>query len=320
MQLPLRRLLLIIGLCVASTWTAEGQSTPGVRDGVALMQQGRLEEARAIFQSVLQRDPQNQQAQDQAVAATERLALEQRAGNHTVDALQELMDGQKLVPSSARLAYDIGILEDEMQLYPEAARALETAKQLHMDDPMLLYAMARVQMDAGQLETAAQTMQQYLQVRPGDASAHFGLGRIYQIGMKFDKAVPEFQESIRLQPVQSEAWYQLGDIALKQHEFDEALTDFNHTLERNPRHGGALAGSGECLFREKQYEKALEFLDRAIAAAPDYQTGHYYRGLTLARLGRKEESEKELATATALADAENKKSATRYQLTVTGQP
>jgi tetratricopeptide (TPR) repeat protein len=138
--------------------------------------------------------------------------------------------------------------------------------------------------------------------------------------LQFDKAVAEFQESIRLQPAQSEAWYQLGDIALKQQQFEQALTDFGHTLDRNPRHGGALAGSGEALFREKQYEKALDFLDRAIAAAPDYQTGHYYRGLTLSRLGRKQDSEKELATAAALADAENKKSATRYQLTMPNQP
>jgi tetratricopeptide (TPR) repeat protein len=320
MRISLRPSLLVVCLSVAAAWPAGGQSTPGVQDGIVLMQQGRVAEARAIFESVLERDPQNQQAQDQEVAATERLALEQRGGNHMVEALQLLMDGQKAVPASARLAYDIGILEDEMQLYPEAAKALETAQQLHMDDPMLLYAMARVQMDAGQLEKAAQTMQQYLQQRPGDASAHFGLGRIYQIGMQFDKATAEFQESIRLQPVQSEAWYQLGDVALKQRQFEEALTDFGKTLERNPHHGGALAGSGEALFREKQYEKALDFLDRAIAVAPDYQTGHYYRGLTLARLGRKEESEKELATAASLADAENKKSATRYQLTRTTQP
>jgi tetratricopeptide (TPR) repeat protein len=320
MRICLRQSLPVLCLSVAAVCPAPAQSARGVEDGIALMQQGHVAEARTIFESILERDPQNQQAQNQEVAATERLALEQRAGNHMVEALQALMDGQKAVPTSASLAYDIGILEDEMQLYPEAARALETAQQLHMDDPMLLYAMARVQMDAGQLETAAQTMQQYLGQRPGDASAHFGLGRIYQIGMQFDKATAEFQESIRLQPAQSEAWYQLGDVALKQRQFEESLTDFGHTLERNPHHGGALAGSGEALFREKQYEKALDFLDRAITAAPDYQTAHYYRGLTLARLGRREESEKELATAASLADAENKKSATRYHLTHAGQP
>jgi len=299
---------------------AGGQSVPSLDDGIALMQQNKLSDARAVFESILQRDPQNHNAEDQEVIVIERLALDQRAGNHMVEALQVLLDGQKVVPGSARLAYDTGILEDEMHLYSEAAKSLATAQQLHMDDPTLLYAMARVQMDAGQLEPAEQSMQKYLEQRPGDASAHYGLGRIYQLGMQFDKARAEFRESIRLQPVQSESWYQLGDIALKQQQYDEALTDFSHTLERNPRHGGALAGSGEAFFREKQYNKALDFLDRAIAAAPDYQTGHYYRGLTLARLGRKEESEKELATAAELADAENKKSATRYQLTVPGRP
>ena len=132
--------------------------------------------------------------------------------------------------------------------------------------------------------------------------------------MQFDKAKLEFRRSLELSPVQTESWYELGDMALKQNDYDDALTDFHRVLARDGRHGGALAGSGQALFREKRYDEALEYLRRAIAAAPDYQPGHYYLGLTLSRLGQKEESDRELLAAQKLADEENRNAGRRYQL------
>jgi tetratricopeptide (TPR) repeat protein len=127
------------------------------------------------------------------------------------------------------------------------------------------------------------------------------------MGLQFDPARAEFQRSIELQPVQTEAYYQLGDIALGQGNFAEAIADFSKTLARDSKHGGALAGTGQAYFKEKQYVEAEEFLQRAVVSAPDYETGHYFLGLTLARLGRKEDSERELALATRLAEAASKK-------------
>lgn len=304
--------LLLAGACCAGQTPA----VPSAAEANALLQSGKASEARAAFEVILSSDPADAQAQAGEVAASERLALDQAAAGNVVGALQVLLQAEKYVPRDARLEYDLGILEDQMHLYPEAQKSLAAAQQLHFDNPKLLYAQARVYMDQDQLAPAEEKMSAYLKLRPEDASAHYGLGRIYQLGIQFDKARSEFQESIRIHPEQTEAWYQLGDIALKQNQFDEALADFARTLARDPKHGGALAGSGEACYRQRHYDQALDLLERAISAAPGYQPGHYYLGLTLERLGRKEEADRELATAAKLADEDNKKSSTRYQLTV----
>lgn len=285
-------------------------------DGSALLAAGQFTQARDAFEAALAADPGNAQAQTGEVTASEHIALDQRAAGHLPDALAALLRAQKFAPQQARLDYDIGILEDEMQLYPEAQKSLAAAEQLHYDDPGLLYAEARVLLDEQQLDPAREKMNAYLKLRPNDATAHYGLGRIEQMGLRFDEARAEFQASIRLAPQQTEAWFQLGEIALRQNQSDEALADFGKTLARNPKHGGALAGSGQACFQLKRYAEALSWLDQAVAAAPDYQPAHYYRGLTLARLGRKDESEHELAAAAKLADEQNRKESTRYQLTV----
>jgi tetratricopeptide (TPR) repeat protein len=147
----------------------------------------------------------------------------------------------------------------------------------------------------------------YLKLRPNDAGAQYGLGRAYQLQQQFDKACAAFKRSIELQPVQTEAYYELGDMALGQQERKDAVTYFRKVLARDPKHGGALVGMGRACFEQKQYAQAEGFLKQAVAVAPDYQAGHYYLGLTLAREGHKEESQRELQLAIKLAGVQSSK-------------
>ena len=279
-----------------------------------LQAQGSFEQARDQYEAALQADPSNTDAKEGMSSLSERLALSDRAAGRMDDALADLMRAQKLEPDDVRVLYDLGILEDEMHLYTDADKVLDHLSSLEPEDPNLLYARARVKLDLGQLDAAQQNMQAYLKVRPLDASAHFGLGRIYLQGLQFEKAREEFQQSISIQPRQTEAYYRLGETDLKLDKFQESIEQFQKTLERDPQHGGALAGTGTAYFQLKQYDKAEEWLRKATQAAPDYQPGHYYLGLTLARLNKSEESGHELELAAALADKDNKQSATRLQL------
>jgi tetratricopeptide (TPR) repeat protein len=286
--------------------TLAAQSTPVPGEGAALLQSGQFTAARDTFEAVLDADPANADAQTGEVAASEKLALEARRQNQMDDALRALLRAQQYAPRNPRLLFDLAILEEEMRLYKDADSTLTTLDQLQPGNPQVAYAVAHVKLDLGQLDIAEEKMLAYLKSQPDDASAHYGLGRVYQLKLDVVRARAEFQRSIQLQPVQTEAYYQLGDIELNEQDFAEAIVNFTKTLARNPSHGGALAGTGQAYFKQKQYTQAEEFLQRAVAAAPEYQKGHYYLGLTLARLGRKEDSERELALAAKLADEENK--------------
>jgi tetratricopeptide (TPR) repeat protein len=313
--MPIYVAALALFVAAVSLAAQPAQPPQSANTGAELLRAGKVSEAREAFELILQSDPANQEAQDGEVAASERLALQARGDGRMNDALTCLVHAQQFVPKNARLLFDLGIQEDNMRLYQDADRSLLLAEQLNPGNPDVIYAVARVKMDLGQLSVAEPKMLVYLKLRPNDASAHYGLARIYQLGLQFDKARTEFQRCIELQPVQTEAYYQLGDIALGQGDFAEAVLNFSKTLARDPKHGGALAGTGQVYFKRKQYVEAEQFLERAVAAAPDYQTGHYYLGLTLARLGRKEDSERELALATKLADEAGKKARTGIQLT-----
>ncbi|HMH15155.1 MAG TPA: tetratricopeptide repeat protein [Edaphobacter sp.] len=279
-----------------------------------LRESGNLNESRDAFERTLKANPDNATAQDGEVQVSERLALNARGAGHIDESLADLLRAQRFAPENVRLLFDLGVLEDEMQLYFDADKTLVHLERLTPKDPKVLYAVARVKLDLGQLSTAEEKMTAYLKVHPDDASAHFGLGRIYKQGLHLENARAEFERSIELQPHQTEAYFQLGDIEVEQKEYKDAVTNFSKTLLGNPKHGGALAGTGIAYYRQKQYDNAVKFLEEATHAAPEYQPGHYYLGLTLARLGKAEESRRELTIATNLAEKNNEKEANRLRL------
>jgi tetratricopeptide (TPR) repeat protein len=305
--------LIIAGLAAGQSVAATSQQDR-LAEAQHLQTAGNNDQARDLYEQILQADPSNPDAREGMSAATERVALGARAAGKMDDALADLLRAQKVEPNDTRVLYDLAILEDEMRLYKDADKVLDRLVPLLPGEPNVRYARARVKFDLGDLDAALIAMQAYLKVRPLDASAHYGLGRIYLLQLQFDKAHEEFQQSINIQPMQTEAYYQLGQTDLEQNDYHNAIELFHKTLERDPQHGGALTGIGIAFFKQKQFDDAAQWLTKATQAAPDYQPAHYYLGLTLARLNRADDSKRELQTAAALADKDNKQSASGLQL------
>ena len=302
-----------VALLCSALLTANCASAQAISDARALLAAGHAKEARSQFEALLAANPANADAQLGEVEACESVALSLRSEGRMDRALEELMRAKIYAPTQARLFYDLGILEDEMQLFHDADAALDEAARLGLATPELDYARARVKMDLGQLAPAEEYMRAYLAKRPGDASAHYGLGRIYQVGLQMEKAKAEFLRSAELAPQQTESYFELGDLALKSGDFAEAQANFAKTLALDPHHGGALEGAGEAYYKQKQYDKAYQKLKEAVAVSPDYPPCHYYLGLTLNRMGRRDEGQAELQQAAAMTEAENARAQKRLQ-------
>jgi tetratricopeptide (TPR) repeat protein len=318
-------MLIITSLLLALTLSGQiGMGTAVQTNTVEarrLQAEEKFEQARDLYEKSLLIDPGDVDAQEGMSSTSERLSLNERASGHMDAALADLVRARKVEPGDQRVLLDLGIIEEEMGLYIDGANTLEHLVSLKPEDPNVFYALARVDLDLGRLAAAQQEMEAYLNIRPLDASAHYGLGRIYLQGLQFEKAAQELDKSISIQPKQSEAYYQLGEVDLNQNKLEDSIAEFQKTLDRSPQHGGALVGIGIAFFKLKQYDKAKEWLVKGTHAAPDYQPGHYYLGLTLARLGDATASRQELDMATSLAARDSKQSATRLRLFNTdGQP
>lgn len=268
--------------------------------GKLLLDEHRDPEAMDRFETVLETDLRNDEARQGELAAATELALSARRNDHSDAALKVLEHARTRLPDDPKLLLDLGVQAMEVGNIAEATDALQSARKLDANNPEILYALARVEMAQLHLQPAEAYLRAYLGRRPDDASAHFGLGRVLEAEQRTADAKAEFERSIQLQPAQTESYYELGQIELEVQHDAQATPLFEKVLARDPHHGGALTGMGIIAFHSKNYVQAEQYLARAENAAPSYQPAHYYRGLALDRLGRKDESQRELQTAATL--------------------
>lgn len=268
--------------------------------GNLLLDEHHDPEAMDRFETVLAIDLHGTEARRGELAAVTQLAERMRQLGHPELALKALQHAETKLPDDPQLLLELGIQQTELGDAGGALEALNAAHKLLPQNPVVLYALARAQFEAQQMADAEESFRAYLRGRPNDASAHFGLGRVLELTQRTDEARAEFQRSIELQPVQTESYYELGDMELKAGHDGAAEELLRKTLTRDSHHGGALTDMGEICFRRKQYDDAERWLEQAVIEAPDYAQAHYYHGLVLAKLGRKDESARELRQATQL--------------------
>ena len=274
--------------------------------GLLYQQTSRDSEALAQFQEALRMEPGRQDA-IHAFTALSRSQARAVAASDPEKALATLLDARKLVPNDPEILYDFGMVALRMSLYKDAADAFRAALAIRADDPSSLYGLGRAQMGMAQFQDARDTFSHYLALRPNDASACYAYGITLAALQQSDAARRQFEQSLRLQPVQTESYYQLALLDLDDKNLDAAAGELDRVLSRDPHHAGALGAMGRLQYEKKNYDKAMDLLKQSISAVYDQRQAHYYLGLTLARLGQKDESEKELQLASDLDHAELEK-------------
>ncbi len=299
----------IAGFSQAALFEASRQASAdapsdNLKLGNMLLSQHRYPEAMEHYEAILSLNMHDEEARRNELAASVALALQARREGNQEAALGCLQHAREYLPDDPTLLTDLGIQAQFVHQLPLAQEVLVNALKLKPGDLTATYALARVETDRQQFPSAEAHMREYLQAKPDDATAHFGLGHLLYMEQRLEEARTEFQTSIELQPAQSESYYQLGQMDLDAHRDAESRLLFEKTLKRDAHHGGALTGMGIVSYRAKEFAIARDQLMAAVQSSPDYQPAHYYLGLTLARLGDKEASDRELTLATQLAAAQ----------------
>lgn len=275
--------------------------------GLIYLQMGKDELAVPALEKALQLDPGRKNVQAALLGIWRRQAHVAAQSGDLEKALALLIGARKIDPTDFDVQFEFAMVALRMSLFPDAIDGFETALKLRPDDPQSLYGLGRSKIALAKFDDARQIFERYVLVRPDDASGHYALGFTLQAIQRSAEARGEYEQSIALQTQQTESYYQLGLMDLDAGNRRTASQQFDRVLKRAPQHAGALTGLGQIRYQEKNYDEAASFLTRAVSANPKLREAHYYLGLTDARLGRKEDSEKELAIASQIEHEEVEK-------------
>jgi tetratricopeptide (TPR) repeat protein len=260
----------------------------------------RAEDAIAELARALELAPDLDQAAEMlreiASAASAELV---RSGSKDA-ALALMLRAHQVLPHDPNLLVETALAAMEAGLYQDAQGFLTEALAIRAAFPRAIYALARAYLGANMGQLAEAEMRKYLALRPDDATAQYGLGYILVSEQKVEEARAAFEKSLALEPRQTESLFQLGEIASQAGKRELAAERYAKVLDVDPKHGGALTGLGTLAYRAGRLDEALGYLERAVAVAPSYYKAHYYYALTLKKLGKKEDSDRQFQIATDL--------------------
>ncbi|MBZ5725308.1 MAG: tetratricopeptide repeat protein [Acidobacteriia bacterium] len=248
-----------------------------------------IDELRAALKLAPENEPAQALLRNIAGAAAAEAA---RSGNPE-QALALLQRAREALPHDPEILVDTALAAVEGGFYRDAEQYLLEALVVRPGLARAIYALARAYLADSKAQLAEEQMRLYLAAKPDDATARYGLGYILMAEQKTADARAAFEKSLALQPEQTESRFQLGEIDLQEEKREQAKERYNEVLARDPRHAGALTGIGVLAYRAGNYSQAESDLHRAVSIAPSYQKAHYYYALTLRKLGRQPEAERE---------------------------
>jgi tetratricopeptide (TPR) repeat protein len=276
--------------------------------GLLYLKLGRMQDALPELQQALRLDPSRT---DVAGALAHILQDQAKAASESGDwngALGFLMEARKYAPDNADVQYEFGIVAHKLSLDDDAIEAFQQTLKLRKNDAQALYNLGFALMDRARFDDARQQFAQYVELRPDDPSGYCALGMALAALERSQDARTQFERSIALAATQSESYYRLGLLELDAGDYDVAARDLHKALEHKPNDAGALTALGRVEFEQKHYAEAISLLQQAVSQDDSLQEAHYYLGLTLARMGRKQESNEQLEIAARLEQEQKERS------------
>ena len=281
-------------------------------EAVALHQHGKLQEAQAIYESLISSNPKNADALHllgvaTAQAGKHQLAAELIARAIAVDpdnpayyinrgnSLKELKQfimavasydkAINLEPEFAEAYYSRGIVQKELRQFDAALASYNKAISIRPDYAEACYGCALVYQELQQYEAALASYEKAVAIRPDFAEAHYGRGVILQVLNRHQEALASYDKAILVQPGFALAYYSRGNVLKLLGQPEAAVTNYDRAIAINPRLAEAYYNRGNVLLELQQYEAAKKSYDMAISIRPESHEAYFNRANAHKALG-----------------------------------
>lgn len=281
-------LLYICLLGVAPVSIAQTSGKETVKQAIALGQKGRCKEALPILKmSMLQSSDKQLEYQTAMMTARCAMSLDQ-----TETAVRALLLLNRDFPHDPEVLYTTTHFYSEL-----ASRASQELAATAPDSPQAQQLEAEAFESQGNWDKAAAQYQQILEQHPQTPGVHYRLGRIFlsRNPPEPEQAKKEFEQQLKVDPSNASAEFMLGETARQAGQWDEAIAHFSRASHLDEGFLEAYLGLGMSLNSAQKFSQAVAPLEKYVKLEPADPAGHYQLATAYARIGRKQDAEREMA-------------------------
>lgn len=246
---------------------------------LALHREARLEEARAAYERVLQRQPRHVQA----LTFLSILALQANDPERAIGLTATALEAD---PRNAAAHLMQGHAHARLARREAALASYERAIALRPDLADAHFQRGNVLSDLGRHGQAVASYDRALSLNPCAAEIHNNRGNSLRILGRFAEAIASYSDAIAALPQIAEPYLNQGLALHELERYQAACSSFDQAIAIRPGYAEAHMSRGNALKRLNQPEAALASYERAIALKGDYVEAHSNRGNVLSELGR----------------------------------
>ncbi|EJL82731.1 putative O-linked N-acetylglucosamine transferase, SPINDLY family [Polaromonas sp. CF318] len=282
-----------------------GQEAPGnglsaaqlLEQGMALEQQGQLEEALRCYDTAISLMPELARAHfNRGTILLDRGDAQQ--------ALEAFTQAVRYKPESAGAHFNLGAAHTRLEQHEAAVSAYRQALALKPDFPEAEMALGTALEELGQDQAAVASYRRALEMKHDHVESHEKLvkllGRLgrsnelaavyrrvleldpdnveilYNLGLilrhlgRMQDAAMNFRRAVELRPGFIDALCNLGDVSIGLRLFDDAVASYRKVLELEPENAGVHHNLAAALKDIGRLDEALESYHRALAIKPDF--------------------------------------------------
>lgn len=238
--------------------------------GLSQMRQpGKLESAKASFQSALKVPPAFYHYQARAWLSLIYLAQEDESS-----ALDEAQLATQLAPQSALAHGNLALVYFFTGRHLSAEREARTASRLNPDSVSARVALGQVLLAQGDVDGAARVAAQAVALDPKLPQARYLLGVADAQRRDYTHAVRSLREALRLTPDYLPAVSLLARVYTLMGRDEEAVNLLTNLLPRHRKKDEVLAALGSVYYRQGRYKEAVDQYKEAIKLKPNSALYH----------------------------------------------
>ena len=268
-------------------------------------QKGEIEEARQLYNDVLQAFPKNKRAQ-QGLAALHKpkqSTVTQGPAQETINQLINLYNQGQLgaVVEQAKdltLQYPdafvvwnvLGAAHKGLKKNVEASVAFKRVTELNPNYADGFSNLGVTLQDQGKLDEAIEAFNKALSLKPDYAEAYYNMGTALNNQGKLDEAIASYQMALSLKPDHADAYNNKGNALKDQGKLDEAIVSYQKVLSLKPDYADAYNNMGIALKDQGKLDEAIASYQMALSLKPDHADGYNNMGNALLDQGKLDEA------------------------------